>query len=53
MPANVTSIGAGAAAYASGTQERNGNRGVLIANAIAKSANSPNWMAGEGATDGS
>src|SRR5258708_27880310 len=53
MPANVTSIGTGAAAYASGTHEWNGNSGVLIANAIANSPNRPNWMAGEAATDGS
>src|SRR5258708_19363801 len=53
MPANVTSIGTGAAAYASGTHEWHGNSGVLIANAIANSPNRPNWMAGEAATDGS
>src|SRR5260370_6610943 len=49
-PAKVTSIGVGAAAYASGSQLWKGNRGVLIAKARAKTKNSANWIEGEGAS---
>ncbi len=47
-PAKITSIGAGAAMYASGSQPWNGNRGVLIANASPNTKNRPNWIAAEG-----
>src|SRR5580704_14907731 len=49
-PANVTSIGVGAALYASGSQLWKGNSGVLIANASAKTKNRANWIEGDGAS---
>ena len=49
-PAKVISIGVGAAMYASGSQLWNGNSGVLIAKARAKTKKRPNWIAGEGAS---
>src|SRR2546430_17695962 len=47
-PAKVISIGVGAALYASGSQLWEGNSGGLIADARAKTRNSPNWMDGDG-----
>src|SRR4030081_3681707 len=47
-PANVISIGVGAAMYASGSQPWKGNSGVLIANARANTKKSANWIEGEG-----
>src|ERR1700716_1020638 len=49
-PAKVTSIGVGAARYASGSQLWNGNSGVFIANASAKTKKRPNWIDGDGAS---
>ena len=49
-PANVISIGIGAALYASGSQLWKGKRGVLIAKARAKTKKSPNCIAGDGAS---
>src|SRR5207253_11155281 len=45
-PAKVTSMGTGAALYASGSQLWKGNRGVLMANARAKTKNRPNCSEG-------
>src|SRR5438445_10710369 len=47
-PAKVTSIGVGAAMYASGSQEWKGKSGVLIANARAKTKKRPNWIVADG-----
>src|SRR4029077_4686621 len=49
-PANVTSMGMGAALYASGSQLWKGNSGVLMAKASAKTKKRPNWSEGEGAS---
>ena len=46
----MISIGTGAALYASGSQLWKGKRGVLIANARAKTKNSANWIDGDGAS---